>query len=257
MEMTEYAPGTPSWVDVGSPDPAGAAAFYGALFGWASEEGPPEAGGYRMCLLRGLPVAGIGPQMNVDVPPYWASYVTVADADASLARAVELGGTVLMPAMDVLDVGRMGILADPQGAVVSVWEPRAHKGAGLVDEPGAFAWNELLTTDVAGASAFYGELFGWEARASEGDMDYTEFLLEGRSIAGMMPRPEGMPAEAPPMWLVYFAVEDCDAAVARVQELGGVLHLPPMDIPPGRFAMVADPHGAVFYVMRLAEGLGG
>jgi predicted enzyme related to lactoylglutathione lyase len=130
----------------------------------------------------------------------------------------------------------------------------AHRGAQVVQEPGAFTWAELDTRDVEGAKAFYGEVFGWGAESSTGgDMPYTEFKVGGQSIAGMMDMPPGVPDEVPPYWLVYVAVEDVDAAVARVQELGGTAMMPGMDYPGGRFAVVADPQGATFGLMSGAD----
>jgi uncharacterized protein len=257
MEMQTYPPGTPSWVDLGTPDLPGARSFYGGLFGWQIEEGPAEVGGYSMCLLRGFPVAGLGPQMNPDAPPFWASYVTVADADASAARVKELGGSVIVEPMEVMTVGRMAVCADPAGAVFSLWQARDHAGSGLVNEPGSFAWTELITADVDGATAFYGGLFGWTADTKTEGMPYTEFQLDGRSLAGMMAKTPDMPAEMPSMWGVYFAVDDADAAAARVTELGGTVMMGPTDIEPGRFAVVADPYGAVFNVMKLKPELAG
>jgi hypothetical protein len=257
MEMQTYAPGTPSWVDLGTPDLVGASAFYRDLFGWQIDEGPAEAGGYCMCLLRGHPVAGLGPQMNPDAPPFWASYVTVADADATAATVKELGGSIIVEPMEVMTVGRMAVCADPAGAVFSIWQPREHAGAGLVNEPGTLAWNELVTTDVEGAKTFYASVFGWAAETSPGAMPYTEFKLAGRSIAGMMAKTPQMPAEMPPMWGVYFAVDDADAAAAKVTELGGSVMMGPMDIEPGRFAVVADPYGAAFNIMKLKDELVG
>jgi predicted enzyme related to lactoylglutathione lyase len=251
MEMTEYDHGVPSWVDLGTSDPGAAAEFYAGLFGWTSEEGPPEAGGYRMCLLRGKPVAGLGPQMNPG-PPWWSTYVSVDDADAAVAVTAENGGQVIVPPMDVLDVGRMAVVMDPVGAVVSVWQPRAHKGAALVNEPGTLCWNELITTDIDRSKAFYSKLFGWGAVThGEGATAYTEFQVKDRSIAGMMLKPPMMPAEVPPNWGVYFMVEDTDAAAARAVELGGTQVTPAMDIEPGRFAVLSDPTGAVFSVITM------
>ncbi|MGZ4727394.1 MAG: VOC family protein [Acidimicrobiales bacterium] len=251
MEMTAYAPGTPCWIDLGTPDADGAAAFYGGLFGWDVQEGPPEAGGYRMCLLKGQPVAGLGPQMNTDIPPFWASYVSVADVDASAAKVKELGGTVIVEPMDVMTAGRMAVCADPSGAAISLWQPGDMAGAGLANEPGSFGWTELMTRDVPGAIAFYGGLFGWGAETVP-DGSYTEWKLDGRSIGGMMPMPAEMPPQMPSMWTVYFLVDDADAAAAKASELGGSVLRPPTDIEPGRFAVVADPYGAAFSVMKLS-----
>src|SRR5947208_13066088 len=161
-ERTSHEPGTPSWVDLGSPDTQGAAAFYHGLLGWEAEMDPrPEAGGYGLFTLRGKRVAGLGPQMNPQMPPYWSVYVTVADADATLQQAKDAGGTVVAGPMDVFDAGRMGVIQDPVGSFISVWQPDQHIGASLVNEHGTFAWNELATTDLEAARSFYTALFGW------------------------------------------------------------------------------------------------
>lgn len=254
MQLDSYAPGVPSWVDVGVPDMAAAATFYSMLFGWACPEGDPEFGGYRVCTLNGRTVAGLGPQMNPG-PPYWSSYVNVASADDTVAAATGAGGTVVVPPMDVGPAGRMAFFADPQGAVIGVWQAGEHPGAGVVNEPGAFCWSELLTTDVAAAVEFYGAVFGWSADTHEGEMPYTEFQAGGRSIAGAMLIPPQAPAGMPPNWGVYFAVTDADSAVARVTALGGAVLMGPTDIEPGRFAVVQDPAGAVFNVIALKPGM--
>ncbi len=254
MDVDRHEHGVPAWIDVGVDDPARTAEFFAALFGWECPEGAPETGGYRNCTLRGRPVAGIGPRMNPEAPPFWASYVAVDDADAVVERVTANGGTVIVGPMDVMDFGRMAVFADPAGAVFSVWQAGTHHGCGVVNEPGAFSWSELITDDLDAARSFYPAVFGWEAEEGDG---YTEWKLAGRSIAGMMARPPGMPAEAPPLWMVYFAVEDTDAAVARITELGGAVVAPAMDIPQGRFAVVEEPCGAVFQIIALAQGLGG
>ncbi|HWG73157.1 MAG TPA: VOC family protein [Acidimicrobiales bacterium] len=250
----EYAPGTPSWVDLQSPDVAASVAFYGALFGWTADVSTdPAAGGYATFLLGGAPVAGVGPQMNLRAPPAWSTYVSVADADATIALAEASGATTLLAPMDVLEEGRMAVFADPLGAVIAVWQPKAHRGAAVVNEPGSFGWNELATSDIEAAKAFYGRVFGWEGATQEsGPMIYTEWKLDGASVGGMIEIGPQFPPGMPPCWMVYFMVDDCDAAAATVTDLGGKVMVPPMDIPPGRFSLVADPHGAAFYVMKAA-----
>jgi uncharacterized protein len=252
-ERTEYAPGTPCWIDIGT-DVEGAKAFYGGLFGWeAQEAGPPEeTGGYGFFVKNGKMVAGYGPQ-RASAPPYWASYVCVTDVDEVSKRVESAGGTIVM-AMDVMTAGRMAVVQDNVGAFISLWQPADHKGAEIVNEPGALSWNELDTRDVDAGKAFYSEVFGWEpvTQGGEGPMAYTEFRVDGKSVAGMLEMPPMIPAEVPPHWLVYFAVDDTDAAVAKVQELGGDVRMPPMDIEPGRFSVVADPQGAAFAVIKLA-----
>ncbi len=251
MEMTKYEHGIPSWVDVGVPDLDQAAAFYSGLFGWECPPGPEEAGGYRVCTLKGQPVAGLGPQQNPG-PPVWASYVNVDDTEAIVAEVTEAGGQVIVPPMDVMGLGIMAYFSDPAGAVFGVWQALTFPGAGIVNEPGAFSWTELLTNDVDGAKEFYGKVFGWGAEThGEGPGAYTEWQVSGRSIGGMMLKPPMIPAEVPPFWSVYFTVNDTDATIEQVKALGGQLMTGPMDIEPGRFAVVADPAGAAFCVITL------
>jgi hypothetical protein len=258
VQKTSYEPGTPSWVDLGSPDPDAAGDFYSGLFGWeVGEAGQPETGGYRMCMLRGVPVAGIGVQMQEDTPPYWTTYVSVTDADSSAKEVRNAGGQVLVEPMDVMDFGRMAVFADPAGAVFSVWQPMNHIGAGLVNEAGALSWNELLTRDVQASKAFYRSVFGWTPNTMEmGDMVYTEWKLGDASVGGMMEMNENFPAGLPPHWMVYFAVADADATAEKVGKLGGRIHQPPMDIPQGRFALAADPQGAMFSFIALGNAAG-
>jgi uncharacterized protein len=257
MRKDSYEHNVPSWIDLGSPDLPGARAFYGSLFGWDYEDGPPEAGGYTIAMKQGRSVAGLGPQMNPG-PPAWMTYIDVADADATAGAVAANGGQVFMAPFDVMDVGRMGVFADPAGAVFGIWQAKTHPGAGLVNEPGTWTWNELVTTDVQGAIAFYGEVFGWGAEThGEGPSAYTEWKVGGSSMAGMMAKSDQIPAEVPPFWGVYFAVEDADRCVAEATGLGGSLMMAPMDIEPGRFAVLADPTGAVFSVIAMKEQPGG
>jgi len=241
-------------VDLGSPDLEKSRAFYSGLFGWTTEAGPPEAGGYVMCMFGGQAVAGMGPIMNEGQPPAWTTYVSVADADATVAAAKAAGGTVFLEPMDVLDVGRMAIFADPTGAVIAVWQPRAHIGAGLVNEPNTLCWNELATRDIAAAKTFYGAVFGWTGATNDmgGGMTYTEWKLNDRTVGGMMEMGANFPPQVPPHWLTYFATDDCDAIVAKAQGLGASVMVPATDIQPGRFAVLADPQGAVFAVIKFS-----
>jgi predicted enzyme related to lactoylglutathione lyase len=257
MEVERYDNGVPSWVDLGSPDPDAAAAFYQGLFGWEYQEGPPEAGGYRLATLRGRAVAGLGPAQNPG-PPVWATYVSVDDAKDAMAKVADGGGTVVVEPFDVMGQGHMGVFQDPQGAFLSVWQPGEMAGAGIVNEPGTYSWSELLTTNVDAAKSFYNKVFGWGAdTAGEGPSAYTEWKIGDRSVGGMMAKPAEMPAEVPPHWAVYFTVEDADAAAAKATGLGGSLIMPPMDIQPGRFAVLADPTGAAFNVIALKPELQG
>jgi predicted enzyme related to lactoylglutathione lyase len=192
--------------------------------------------------------------MNADMPPFWTTYISVADADETSVAIKEDGGSLLVEPMDVMDVGRMAVALDPTGAVFSIWQPRSHIGAGIVNDVNTFCWNELMTRNPQRSVEFYGAVFGWTANIlpDAGVTNYTEFHLGGRGIAGMLPM-EGdtWPADMPNHWIVYFAVENCDDAVALVEELGGVVIVPPTEVPPGKFAVVKDPQGAVFSVIAL------
>ena len=188
-DIDQYTPGTPSWVDVTAKDVDASAAFYGALFGWeASEPGPvEETGGYRMFSMRGRTVAGLGPWREGGPPPMWTTYITVADADATCAAATQAGGTVFMAPMDVLEAGRMAVIADPQGAVFAIWQPNLHPGAQIVNEPGSLVWNELAARDVSPEPAFYGAVFGWAADTQPmGGTQYTTWRLGDRPVGGMV-----------------------------------------------------------------------
>jgi predicted enzyme related to lactoylglutathione lyase len=252
-EISKYQHGVPSWVDLASPDVEAAAAFYGRLFGWEREDLGPDAGGYGFFRLRGKMVAGVGPVMGEGQPPAWTTYVNVDDADTVVKAAEGAGGVVFMPPMDVMEAGRMAIFADPTGAVAGVWQPHQHTGAELVNEPGALTWNELNTRDPDAAKAFYGTVFGWEAETQsmgDGGPSYTEFKVDGRSIAGMMDMRGRVPDEVPAHWLTYFATADTDQTVAATTQAGGSVYVPATDIPPGRFAVLGDPHGAMFAVIK-------
>lgn len=249
-ERMSYKPGTPSWVDLGSPDPQAAGDFYGGLFGWKAEMDPrPEAGGYGMFTLRGKNVAGIGPQQNPDMPPFWSVYMTVSDADEALAKATGAGGTVVMGPMDVFDAGRMGVIQDAVGSFVSIWQPKEHIGAELVNEDGTFTWCELSTNDLAKARDFYTSVFGWGLEESGSSDTAAIFTVDGNVVCGAHTAGEG----EFPAWSVWFAVEDCDASAAKATELGGAILMPPNDMDFGRGAVVADRHGAAFGVGALSD----
>jgi len=248
-ERSGYEPGTPSWVDLSTPDPDAAKRFYGALFGWEAEEAGPveETGGYSMFRLRGRQVAGVGPIMDPSQPAVWSTYIATDDADATVARAQEAGGQAIVEPMDVMDAGRMAVLAHPAAGIVGVWQAGRHTGAELVNEPGALTWNQLHTRDQDGAAAFYEAVFGWR-RGDFGGMPMFE--LGDRGIASMADMPPGTPDQVPAFWMAIFAVQDTDATVAQAGELGGQALGPPFDIPDvGRFAVLADPHGVAFGVL--------
>jgi predicted enzyme related to lactoylglutathione lyase len=273
LERDGYPPGVPCWVDVAEPDPAAALDFYGGLFGWEFEDRmPPEAPGrYFVATLRGKDVAAIGSQPEGMPPaPAWNTYVWVESADEAAAQAKAAGGSVLTEPFDVLDAGRMAVLADTEGAAISVWQAKQHRGSQLVNEPGTWNFSGLDSRDVEGARAFYKALFGWEADDVDlGGHEAVMFRLPGygdylaerdpdlRRRQADQDVPEGFedavawvaPLEdenAAPQWSITFAVDDADAAAAKTAELGGKVLMPPMDAPFTRFTVLSDPQGAVF-----------
>lgn len=255
-ERTSYAPGTPSWVDLGSPDVETSIRFYGGLFGWDTEApgSDEETGGYRFFLRHGKKIAGVGPLMGDDQPPAWSTYFATDDADALAAKAQAAGGAVVVEPMSIMDAGRMLFVAHPAAGVFGAWEAGRHIGAEVVNEPGALTWNELLTRDVGSAKAFLNELFGLSYEDNDmGDMTYTTLKVGDDVVGGLLEMPPTVPDEVPSFWQCYFAVEDADATLDRAQELGGSVAMPATEIPEvGRFASIADPHGAVFSVIRSA-----
>lgn len=247
-ERSEYLPGTFCWSELATSDQAAAKAFYGGLFGWDADDRPVGDGVfYSMQLLDGKPVAAIAPQpsqqRDAGVPPLWNSYVSVDDAGALAARAQELGAAVHASPFDVMTVGRMAVIQDPQGAFFMLWQPREHIGASLVNVPGALVWNELQSPDLDASAAFYGDLFGWTAEELPGGRERYLVVKNGTANnAGM----RTLTPPTPPSWLVYFGVQDVERALARVDELGGSKLAGPIDIEIAKIAVVADPQGAVF-----------
>ncbi len=257
-ERSSHTPGTFCWVDLATSDSAGAKEFYGELFGWETVDKPTEAGGvYTMFELGGKDVCGAfeldETMRSHGVPPHWQSYVSVASADVSAARAKELGGSVLMDPFDVMEAGRMAAIRDPLGAVFSIWEARERCGAQLVNQPSCLCWNELRTTDTAAAQEFYHGPFGWTTRADSGSPQYFEFEHDGRAAGGMIAiQPEW--GSVPPNWAVYFSVADFDASFETAKRLGASAFMPPIDVEEvGRFAMVGDPQGAFFSMIQLTR----
>jgi predicted enzyme related to lactoylglutathione lyase len=245
-ERTSHTPGTFSWTDLATTDTDAAKRFYTALFGWDFDDQPiPGDGGVYTLLRRdGKEVAALF-QAQEGMPTAWSSYVTVESADAAATKAADLGGTPMGEAFDVMDAGRMAVIQDPTGAVVSVWEPHRSIGARFVNGPGAITLNQLNTPDPEAAQRFYADLFGWRTeQVAGGDQPYWGIYNGDRLNGGMMRLPDDAPA--PPHWLVYFGSEDVDADAGRIGELGGQIMVPPFDVPGGRILVAQDPQGAVF-----------
>ncbi|MBH0780296.1 VOC family protein [Nocardia bovistercoris] len=250
-EITRVPPnGTPTWVDLGTPDHRRAMAFYAAVFGWEFEEGPAETGYYTLCLLRGEPVAALAPNPDPDATAFWWNlYFATDDCDAAVERVTSSGGTVAVPPEDVMDQGRLAIVLDPTGAQFGLWQGKAHIGARIVDEPGSIVWSELATARADAAREFYTAVFDFTLEPMSG-FDYTVLRRpDGHPIGGI----QGEPSAAATYWSTYFEVEDTDAALARVTEAGGTVVLTAKDTPFGRIAVARDPFGADFTLIRSAD----
>jgi predicted enzyme related to lactoylglutathione lyase len=270
-ERDGYIPGVPCWVDTSQPDPEAAVDFYSGLFGWEFENvmPPGSPGEYFIGRIRGLDVAAVG-SIPEGAPPMatWNTYIWVDSADETAAKVRDAAGSVLTEPFDVMDAGRMGVFADPEGAVFCAWQPNQHRGARIVNEHGSLNFNTLNTRDPEGAKAFYGAVFGWGVLDLGGGSAWTlpgyGDHLEARDpglrervsevggptgfedvVASFMPIPDDQ-ADRPPHWSVTFGVDDADAIAGKALGLGGTLLAPPFDAPWVRMTVIADPAGAPF-----------
>lgn len=246
--VTRYPDGTFCWVDLGTTDPAGARRLYGGLFSWEFVDTPsPDGAIYTLCRLDGRDVTAIH-EHTPDEGSGWTSYVAVDDVEAATNRAVLLGARLTMEPFDIPGAARMAEIVDPAGAMVALWQEDGHIGAGVVNEFGTWTWTELVAQDLDAAIRFYGDLFGWTASDLPTPARRVSFSKDARLVAGGHVPTAG---ERPdPRWDVAFRVADVDASAARAEELGGRVVFGPMDIPIGRFAIVADPVGVPSTITR-------
>lgn len=249
MENSAPAIGAPCWIELSTSDVPAAKTFYGELFGWdARTDARPEAGGYTMAHLDGAAVAAMSPLYQPAQPTAWTVSFAAAGVDDAVAAVTAASGTVLVKPMDVFDLGRFAVVADPEGAVFSLWQARAFAGAERMGEPGTLGWVELATRDARGALAFYRDALGWTAETSP---QYTHWSLGGTHFGGMVEMGDRLPPDAPAHWLPYFAVTDVDATAATALRAGGTALLAPTSVPDGpRIAVLNDPQGAVFGIHR-------
>ncbi|MFC4372815.1 VOC family protein [Nocardia halotolerans] len=255
---TAWPQGTPCWVDCQVDDTAAAGDFYHALFGWEIQDGPAEAGGYRMALLDGRAVAGIGakPEGMTQAPSVWTTYFAADSADETAERVTWAGGQVFMPPFDVLDAGRMFVGADPGGGVFGVWEAKAHNGAGVFNQHGAYCWNELHTPAYDQAHEFYRAVFGWNYdEIGDGvNFTYSTFALpdDKHELGGMM---DASSLGTPPYWLTWIQVEGTDSILAKATGLGATVIMGPDDSPFGRMGILQAPQGEVLGVIDPAKAV--
>src|SRR5215208_2717547 len=246
-ERTHYEPGTFCWVGLATSDPAAAERFYTSLLGWEAKElSGGEAGTYTMLRRSAHDVAILYRQQPearaAGAPPHWTSYISVVDADATAARAGELGGAaVFRKPFDVLDAGRLAAISDPTGAIVSLWQPGSRIGATLVNDVGALCWNELTTTDVERAKSFFGALLGWQYETDESG--YASIRNGGRLNGGIRAQTDQERGN-PPNWLPYFTVQNADDAARDAERVGGRTIVPTTESLLGQIGVIADPQGA-------------
>lgn len=255
MPFRETAPaGAPIWFDLSSSDPVRMRDFYAGVFGWTYEVSGDEYGNYVMFKHNGRDVAGLGAKQQPEMPDAWAVYFQTDDAAATVKKAKDAGGTVIVDVMAVGELGKMAVLQDTSGAFVSTWQPIQHQGTQIWNEQGAPFWVEMHATDYPAALEFYKTVFDWDTEVT-GDSDdfrYTIQIADGAQVSGIMDA-TFLPPGVPSNWHFYLGCEDVDATVAAVQEHGGSVNMSPEDTPFGRLAGVADPGGAGFMLTSLSD----
>ena len=254
--MTDVATATlnrPAWIDLAAKDAAAERLFYARLFDWDIEVNPdPQYGGYAIARIDGDDVAGIGPAMSPGQPTAWSLYIGSDDLGGLSKRITDAGGTVVMAPFDVGDQGRMAAYQDPSGAFISAWHG-TRMGGFQTQGPNSFGWAEVNAHGVEKVVPFYQQVFGWAPKTSGSGRDaYTEFLIDGESTLGATEMCPAFPASVPSHWLIYFTVDDVDAAHKKAIEAGASELVAPMDFSFGRMSIVSDPEGAVFGLLTLA-----
>ncbi|MFJ7960108.1 VOC family protein [Streptomyces sp. NPDC096319] len=254
-EATPRSPGTPCWVSLMVHGLDATQEFYHELFGWEFVPGPQQLGPYVRALLGGEEVAGIGqlpPDRHLRIA--WTPYLAAEDADETAENIRCCGGTVAVGPLDAGEAGRLAICSDPTGAVFGVWQAEAHHGTVIAGPPGTPVWNELITYETSSTGKFYRAVFGYEVEpVVSADHDYATLHVAGAAVASLHGVGNALPRDRGPHWMTYFEVADPDAAARLVLELGGRVLRPPREGTAGRLALVADPEGAVFTLVRSAE----
>jgi predicted enzyme related to lactoylglutathione lyase len=251
--VDKHSPGAFCWIELATSDQNAAKTFYTSLFGWTFEDSPMGANDFYTMFRLGERNAGAAYTLRPEetalhIPPHWNLYVSVRSADAASKRAADLGAQILAGPFDVFNFGRMAVIRDPGGAVFLIWEPKDHTGIGVQGENGSFCWADLNTPDQQAAAKFYADLFGWTL--DPGGAGYLH-LKNGDVPIGGIPAATQRDPHAPPHWLIYIQVDDCDLSTAKAKELGANVFMGPMTLENvGRMTVLADPQGAVFSLFQ-------
>jgi predicted enzyme related to lactoylglutathione lyase len=255
--IDKHATGSFCWIELATTDQSAAKKFYSELFGWSPDDSPMGPDEFYTIFKLDSRDAAAGYTLRADqraqhVPPHWLPYLSVESADQSADKCKQLGGTVLVGPMDVMEAGRMAVLQDPTGAYFCVWQPARNPGIGIAGVHGTLCWADLSTPDAKRASAFYSGLFGWKIMAGENDKSGYLHIKNGEQFIGGIPPAEHQQPGVPPHWLAYFWVDDVDNSAAKAKKLGANIYAGPMTIENvGRMAIIADPQGASFAIFNL------
>lgn len=259
--IDKHKPGAFCWIELGTTDANSGKKFYTSIFGWSAKDMPAGPSGvYTIFELQGRAAAagyGLNPTQRAQgVPPHWMLYVGVDNADTSAARATQLGGNLVMQPFDVMDAGRMAVLQDPTGAYFCLWQARRNPGIGITGVEGTLCWADLNTPDPERAKTFYSGLFNWKFSEDTDDDPPSGYLhiQNGEDFIGGVPPVRPGNPQLPAHWLAYFEVKNCDASAEKARKLGAKFYLEPMSMENvGRFAVLADPQGAVFAIFQSAH----
>jgi predicted enzyme related to lactoylglutathione lyase len=257
--IDKHPAGSFCWIELGTTDQTAAKNFYGSIFGWTPNDNPMGPGEvYTIFKLEGRDAAA-GYTLRADqraqhVPPHWMLYIMVDNVDASAAKVPQLGGKVIVAPFDVMDAGRMAVIADPTGAYFCLWQANRSTGTQIAQVHGTLCWADLSTPDPERAKAFYSGLFGWQLMVGEKDTSGYLHIKNGEHFIGGVPPAAHRQPGVPPHWLAYFQVDDVDATANKAKEMGAKLFLPPMSMEGvGRMSVIADPQGAVFAIFKSAR----
>jgi uncharacterized protein len=243
------------WYELATTDVKGAIDFYRSVIGWQTDF--YEGAGMPYNILKADGANGIGGVLALPeearrngAPSHWTAYVYADDVDALTKKAVSLGGTSCVPPADIPTVGRFSVIADPHGAMIALLKPlEPDMPENEPEQPPArhFCWRELMAGNMEEDFRFYSELFGWQKQDAVPmpNGTYQLYGRDGKTLGGMMTKPEGYPHR--PHWLYYVFVADLDDAIARTTRHGGKVMMGPMEVPGGtRVAQCFDPQGAMF-----------